>query len=212
MKIQKTQLIAIALLASTQASAEVATIEAGQTVALSGITHAEDPTLGGVVVADYSQDFVVGDVAGDPLIGTLHSRVSERFDTGELDFSWRISGIESELERISSVVLSGYQGWELGVEWRIDSTGEAGPSHAMRSEDDDSIGYLFAGTPLNASRDSHSFFARTQAFDFETIGTARINLVSGYHITLSTFAPTIPTPGGLAMLGIGGLVTARRRR
>jgi len=203
---------ALTMVAATQASASVVDLYAGESVGLSGITSAEDPTLAGVVAIDYSQGFEVGDPAGARLTGTLISRVVMRLDTGEIDFSWRLRDLESETNLISSIVLSGFDGWDVGVEWRVDGLGDVGPAFASRTEDSDSIGFLFDAPYLHASSDSKYMFARTHAMSYDLIGTARINLVTGESVVLSTFAPTVPTPGGLALLGVAGMGVARRRR
>lgn len=202
----------LTMVAAMQASASVVDLHAGDSVGLSGITSAEDPSLVGVVTMDFVQDFEVGDPAGGRLTGTLQSRVLMRLDTGEIDFSWRLRDLDSETNLISSIVLSGFDGWDVGVEWRIDGLGDVGPAFASRSEDSDSIGFLFDAPYLHASSESKFMFARTHAMSFDLIGTARINLVSGEWVELSTFAPTVPTPGGLAMLGVAGMGVARRRR
>lgn len=203
---------ALTMLVSTHTSASITDIFAGDTVGLSGITVAEDPSLAAVVAIDFAQDFEVGDPAGAPLTGTLVSRVSMRMDTGEIDFYWQLRDLDSKTNSISSIVLSGFEGWDVGVEWRIDSIGDIGPAFALRTADDDSIGFLFDTPFLHAPNESKYMLARTHAMSFDLIGTARINLVSGESITLSTFAPTVPAPGGLALLGVAGLGAARRRR
>lgn len=207
-----TGLLLAGLLSTSSASAAITNILAGDSVGLSGITSAEDPSLAGVVAIDFVQDFSVGDPAGDLLTGELVSRVVVRNDTGEIDFYWRLRDLDSETNRISSIVLSGFEGWDVGVEWRVDSVGDIGPAFATRTGDDDSIGYLFNSPFLHDPNESKYFLARTSAMDFGLIGTARINLISGESVTLATFAPQVPTPGGVAILGIAALGAARRRR
>lgn len=200
------------LITTSSALGGITDIFAGDTIAINGITSAEDPSLAGVVAIDYLQNFVVGDPAGAPLTGTLQSRVIMRTDTGEIDFYWRIRDLDSKVNSISSIVLSGFDGWDVGVEWRVDSSGDIGPAFATRTADDDSIGFLFDSPFLHQPNESKFFFARTSAMDFDLIGTARINLVSGESVTLSTFAPIVPAPGSLALLGLSGVMASRRRR
>lgn len=186
-------------------------IEPGQTVPLFGVTHAQDPSLSGVVAQDWVQDFLIVGDTGATFSGSIQSRVSRRSDNDQLTFAWRIRET-SGVGQISSVVVTGLQGWDLGVEWRPDSLGDVGPSHATRTADGVSLGYLFADTLLNAPDESKFFFARTEAMTYNTSGTVTINLLSGDSVTLQTFAPTIPAPGGLGLAAAGGLLASRRRR
>lgn len=201
----------MASLTSMPALGAVATIDPGQTIALSGITHAEDPSLAGVVAEDWVQDFLIVSDTGATFSGSIQSRVVTRFDNEQLDFSWFIRDT-SGVGQISSVVITGFAGWDLGVEWRPDSLGDIGPSHASRTADGLNLGYLFAGVPLNAPDESKFFFARTEAMTYDTSGTVTINLIGGESVTLKTFAPAVPTPGGAAVLALAGLGAARRRR
>tara|TARA_R110000744_G_scaffold93671_3_gene180910 strand:+ start:435 stop:1073 length:639 start_codon:yes stop_codon:yes gene_type:complete len=204
--------VAICGLLATIAQASVTDIFAGETVALSGVSVAEDPTVGGTVIEDYAQDFVISDVTGAELYrGVLQSRITMRFDTGELDFRWRVRDVLDLPGQISSVAVNGYAGWEVGVEYKSDSLGDVGPSDALRTADDDTIGYLFSGL-LTPTDESKFFFARTHAFEYGLTGTARINLISGEFVELATWAPAVPAPGSMGMLGLGGLVAMRRRR
>jgi len=204
--------MAIALTTGTNALASGIDIQAGQTVSLSGITADMDPLLPGTVVEDLLQEFVIGDPAGNALVGTLQSRVSVRHDTGQINLYWRIRDLSGPSVQISSIVISGFEGWSVGVEWRIDGSGDIGPSDAIRTADDNSIGYLFAGPALMTPDESKFCLASTEAFDYALTGTARINLLSGESITLATWAPAVPAPGAMGMLGVTALAAARRRR
>lgn len=202
----------VGLITTSSAWGGITDIFAGDTVAINGITLAEDPSLQGLVAIDFVQDFAVGDPAGGRLTGTLSSRAVTRMDTGEIDFYWGLRDLHSETNFISSIVLSGYEGWDVGVEWRVDSTGDIGPAFASRTADDDSIGFLFESPYLHAPNESKLMLARTSAMSFELIGTARINLASGEFVELETWAPSVPAPGGLSLLGFGGMIAVRRRR
>lgn len=211
MRLSTYTIAAAAIMAQSHASAAVTDIFAGDTLPLTGITHAEDPSLGATILNDWLQDFSIVDAAGSTFHASIQSRVAQRHDTGELDFSWRIRDI-SGIGEISSVVVTGFEGWSVGVEWRVDGLGEVGPTHASRTADDVALGYLFTADMPNAVDESKFFFARTEAMDYDSTGSVRINLLSGEYITLDTFAPSVPTPGGLAILGVAGLGIARRRR
>lgn len=207
------ELAVLALLAAAPAFGAISTIGAGESAFLNGVSLAEDPTLAGMVVIDYLQPFELADPAGEPLSASLLTRVSERTDTGELTFSYRVVDMAGSTGQITSIVVSGFAGWSTGVEWRSDSLGDLGPQQAYRSVDEDTINYQFNPTlGFPNAFESRFFFARTNAFDYNDLGTAVITLTNGESVTLSTFAPAVPTPGGLACIGLAGLGIARRRR
>lgn len=211
-----TPIIATAIVAAT-AAADITPINAGDLVALSGITHAQDNTLQAVVLDDWSQGFSIANDIGEEYSGSIQSRVSQRTDTGELDFYWRIRDTSTHSNfslfgEVASIVVTGFAGWDVGVEWRVDGLGETGASNAFRSKDADSIGYLFANPTLNPLDDSKAHLARTGAFDYDGSGTITINLISGESVTLSTFAPTVPSPAPLALGACSMLLASRRRR
>lgn len=192
--------------------AAVTPVNPGQTVALSGITHAEDPSLGATVLLDWVQEFSISNATGELYRASLQSRVARRHDTNELDFYWRVRDVEIAQGEISSIVVTGFDGFLQGVEYRPDGQGDIGASHASRSADGLALGYLFANPTLSGQFESKASLARTDAFEYDTVGTVRINLLSGEFITLSTLAPVVPAPGGAALLAGAGLLAARRRR
>jgi len=198
-------------LLATTSLAGVIDLFAGDTVEMHGITLAEDPTLAGTVIQDFAQGFVLPDPAGEPLTGSFHSRASRRADTNQIDFRWRITIDSGKTGEISSIIINGFAGWSVGVEYRVDAVGIVEPSHASRSVDDQYLGFHF-NDPTLRYYDSHPFFARTEALEYDFSGTAQINMTNGESITLATFAPVIPAPGAVSVLGIAALGTARRRR
>ncbi len=214
MNIRTAQVLASALFASTPALGAISSLDPGATVGLVGISSAEDPTLQASVVHDFGQDFEIIDPAGEPLMGRLVSRASVRIDTGQIDFNWRIIVLDGKTGQIESIAVTGYEGWSVGVEYRTDSVGLLGPSEASRSIDADTVGYVFDPTLTGffGTHESHYFFARTDAFEFAMTGTATITMTNGESVTLATWAPAVPTPSGLALLGLGGMIANRRRR
>lgn len=199
-------------LSGTGALAGVQQINPGQTIALNGVTHDEDPSLTATVLLDWTQEFSISNVAGELYRARLQSRVARRLDTGELDFSWHIRDVEVGLGEVSSLVITGLDGFLQGVEYRPDGNGDIAPSHASLSADSTALGYLFANPTLTGLAESYFSVARTDALEFDSIGTATIYLLSGESVTLSTLAPVVPAPGGVVLLGATGVLAARRRR
>lgn len=189
----------------------ISNLNAGESADLFGITFAEDMSLGGSAI-DAVENFTITDAAGNLFDGVFQSRAITRSDNGMIDFSWRIDNIEDLAGQVASVVVNGYEAWSVGVEYRIDGLGDVGPTSAFRTEDGDSVGFNFDDPAVGFDNESKFFFARSDASDFGMTGTARITLVTGQVIELDTWAPAVPAPGSLALLGLGGVVALRRRR
>ncbi|MFK7760211.1 MAG: PEP-CTERM sorting domain-containing protein [Phycisphaerales bacterium] len=202
--------VAVAMCAQGALGA-ISNLNAGESADLFGITAAEDMSLVGTA-NDFSQDISIFDAAGNLFEARFQSRAITRFDTGQIDFAWRISGIEDLAGQVASVVVNGHEAWSVGVEYRIDGLGDVGPTSAFRTEDGDSVGFNFDDPAVGFENESKFFFARSDASDFAMTGTARITLVTGQFIDVDTWAPAVPAPGSLALLGLGGLTAMRRRR
>lgn len=192
----------------------VTNLNAGESADLFGISHFEDNSLGGVIVpeGDLFEQFAIGDPAGSYFEASLQSRVIIRDDNGMLDFSWHIRDVENLSSQVASVVVNGYEAWSVGVEYRTDGLGNLGPDSAFRSADGDSVGYNFENGGLGYPDESRFFFSRTDAMDYDMSGTIRITLVTGEFVELDTWAPAVPAPGALSLLGLGGIIAAGRRR
>jgi len=206
--------LAVAALCAQSALGAISNLNAGESADLLGITWIEDNSLAGFVVpeGDLSEQFTINDPAGNYFEATLQSRAIIRDDNGMMDFSWRILDIENLAGRIASVVVNGYEAWSVGVEYRVDGSGDIGPDSAYRSADGDSVGYNFENGGLGYPDESKFFFSRTDAMGYDASGTIRITLVTGEFVELDTWAPAVPAPGALSLLGLGGIVAGRRRR
>ncbi len=206
--------LAVAALCAQSSLGAITNLNAGESADLFGITSAEDNSLVGGIPAggDFSEDFVIGDAAGNFFEANFKSRVVIRNDTGTVDFYWQIRDVEDLSGQVASVVVNGYQAWSVGVEYRPDSLGDIGPNSAFRTADGDSIGYNFESPAVGFPDESKHFLARTDATDYAMTGTVRITLVTGQFVDLDTWAPAVPTPGALSLLGLGGLIAGRRRR
>ncbi len=192
----------------------ITNLNAGESADLFGITAIEDPSLAGTVVpeGDLIEQFSIGDDTGIFFEASLQSRAIIRHDTGMIDFSWRIRDIEDLPGKVASVVVNGYEAWSVGVEYRPDGNGDIGPNNAFRTEDGDSVGFNFESPAFGFPDESKFVMARTEATSYEMTGIVRISLEAGEFIELDTWAPAVPAPGALSLLGLGGIVAARRRR
>ncbi len=189
---------------------------------LSGITNSEMPELIGVTQADIFQDFAIygfeGKGGAQTLYqGTLLTRIVRSNETGNLTFNYRLLNPNPELMgSISHVEVSGYQGLQTRVEFRneLNDPEVEGPSIASRSEDGDILTFDFNGE-LQTQEESRFFFAMVDTTDwYADAAIMTIYLQTGESVSLSVAGanPAIPSPGTFGLLGIAGLVSARRRR
>jgi hypothetical protein len=113
---------------------------------------------------------------------------------------------------LNRVTLNGFAGW------LTDGSTDAGPGVAPISVDRDLtsnvVGFSFLSllpgyTRITPGATSRALVVQTDApFWTGNIG----NVIDGAVTTAPILVPAIPTPGAAALLGLGGLMIARRRR
>lgn len=192
------------------ASGSITSLDAGQSVGLSGVDSASDHSLLGTPEV-YFTDFTIEGDSGTLFEGSLGYRAVTRIDTGMIDLSWRLLAIGDYEGEVASIEVDGYSSYSVGVAYRTDQFGTIAPTSASRSVDGDSVAFGFDSPAIGDLLGSKPSWIRTDAMAYDFSGTARITLVSGEFIELATFAP-VPAPGAFAVLGLGSLVAGRRRR
>lgn len=187
---------------------------------MSGITNAQMPELIGTVEFAHYNQFSVSSLARGadaPLYraSLLMSAVRSN-QTGNLTLNFRIYNPDSSLEgQISHVEITGFENLQTRVEYRGEASGpgDEGPASAQRSIDGGVLTYDF-GESLQTSESSRLFFAMLNVSEYDMDAyrpQATIYLLSGESVSID-IAPPVPAPGALALLGLGGLCAARRRR
>ncbi len=213
-------ILAAACTSMATAGAVVDLAPGAYTDGLSGITNSEMPELIGTVQFAYYQQFSV-----DPVEAVGSSSYSASLmmsgvrsnETGNLTLNFRIYNPDASLDgQISHIELSGFAGQVTRVEYRNEASGPgvAGPSSAERSIDGDLLTYDF-GTSLGTGDSSRFFFAMLDVAEIDFSSTqvqATVVLTSGDAVTFDVTPPVVPTPGSIALLGLGGLCVTRRRR
>ena len=196
-------------------------------VPLPGTTSLAEPDLAGLVLADQLIPFTVFDNAtgGIALTGTLQDRVVQETLTGNLDFYGHITITDfgNNLAAIDSIGMESFAGFIVYANYRLDSSGVQGPDAASRSNDGSEVAWYFEsplrlGAPGGAS-ESLFFFAQTDAQNFDSNGSARIEAYSllngGIDPTVNLsgiYEPVlVPEPTTLALGLIGAASFACRR-
>ncbi len=207
--IESIGVVGVVLMVSAS-SASITELDAGQSVAVEGVRILDDFSLIGSGPSFFTPFTVMGD-GGTLFEGSFGYSAVTRHDTGEIDLYWRVRADEDYAGEVVSVTIDGYSEFSVGVAYRTDLLGSHAPTTASRSLDADIVEFAFDDPAIQYPSGTREFMIRTDALDFDMSGTARITLASGEFVDLATFAPVVPTPSALAVIGFGGLLAGRRR-
>lgn len=202
----------------TPLSGHAVIVNSAGVYALPGTTVAAEPQLAGTVLQDMITNYSFTG-AGETVEGQIQHRVVRSVD-GTIDFAWRIKPTGGTGD-ISAFRLSGFAGYNLNANWRIDGLGSAAPDSA-RSFGNGSINFLFNDNEVGRNPDgsldtSYFFFLDTDAIHYDMSGTFdQLCAGSGCVSPLgNTFAPSeVPVPAAAWLFGsaLVGLWGAKRKR
>lgn len=190
-----------------------ADVAPGETVLISGTNAVVRPELSGSVIYDEELPFEIVGTSGSLLYrGILQNRVVRSDADETLDFYYRIRDTQGGLNGVlDAMSTSGFAGWDMDVDFRLDSLGSVGPSIATRSGDGDIVDFFFGVTPVFSSTESFFVFVKTDATDFDDGGLTTLGLRSGFAATLDTVVP-VPEPSSLVMLTLAIASSLRPKR
>ena len=213
----RVSLLAVSAALASAAPARAVLLTPGSTVALPGTTVAAEPQLAGVVQVDELIDFsFVGDDTGGLISGHVQQRVVLAVD-GTIDFYWRVFVDSESSGALGSFRFGDFFAPEYDADYRTDGLGTVAPTSATRFSGafDSFVNFDFAGglQPGESSffllmDTTATTYAKTAIFDVTNVGQTHI---SGLFDAYSP-AEVVPEPSTLALLGIGILGLARKRR
>lgn len=188
-------------------------------VDLFGTTAALRPELAGAVLEDLLTPFSISG-AGETLSGQIQNRVV-RSNDGTLDFYWRILPGEGRGD-IHAFRVTGFAGFALDADWRLDGLGGAAPDIArFFGSDEGNVNFLFNTDEVGiADGSSRFFFLDTEATSYALTGQFDLLCAPSECISslYETFAPVpsevVPIPSAVWLFGSGllGLAGIARRR
>jgi len=201
--------------------ASAVTIAPGGAALTNGTSLGADGSLNnGLVIASNATPFIgVDSFANIKFTGTLYANVV-REASGTLSFYYQIHNDLTSLDAIERFTNQSFTGFSTNADYRTDAqlgttggsglVGTVGSRFATRSSTGAVVGFNFWSTTgfVPQGADTYWHVIRTDATLYTSGSTALLN---GGIATVQTFAPIVPEPGSLALLGLGALMLRRRK-
>lgn len=206
----------LAMLASV---ASAVTIAPGGAVLTNGTSLGADPSFNnGTVIASNATPFIgIDSFSNVKFTGVLYANVV-RESSGLLSFYYQIHNDITSLDALERFTNQDFTGFTTDVDYRTDAqtgitggsalVGTVGSRFATRNSTAAVVGFTFNSTGVPQGADTYWHVIRTNATLFTSGSTALLN---GGIATVQTFAPLVPEPGSLALLGLGALMLRRRK-
>lgn len=178
--------------------------------ASSALTGTNTP---GLVIQDPIRSLTLSD---GTVIG-VQDRV-DRLASGNLEFDRVVRNTSNVTITLVDVVTTGFAGFTTDVDFDPTSTGTVGEPHfASRSASGNAITFTQMASPTIVAGNLSRFMDDiTNATSYTLTGTTTVDAlnVAGAPITgsVSAFAPAVPEPASIGVMGIGATAAMLRRR
>ncbi len=163
----------------------------------------------GTVVDSVSSPFVTPTFTGTIVTTVISGDLSNPF--GGLTFIYQVANDIGSVHPISRATMNGFTGWLTDVSYQVPTTGVA-PALINRPTAD-FVGFTYFDAPLGSGlitpgATSAVMVIRTNAPAYR--GNF-VSVIDGFVATVPSFSP-IPEPATMALLGLAGILAARRRK
>lgn len=204
---------AVALVAFAGLSANAAILTPGQSfeTILGSVPGGPAVSAGAVLVAQRTSPFASGTYTGSLNVQVYQNDANNTL--GGLTFLYTLTNDPSPTnDAINRLTITGFNGFAVDASYVITSLGTV-PFDIDRSSNGNVIGVDFqqngSTIPLNPGATGRVIALRTSA---PAVRDVIANVIDGSVTSVTTIGPAVPTPGAAALLGLGGLAMARRRR
>jgi MYXO-CTERM domain-containing protein len=168
-------------------------------------------SAGATLVASRTSPFASGTYTGNLVVQVFQNDTNNTL--GGLTFVYTLTNDPSPVnDAINRLTITGWQGWLIDASYVTAAVGTV-PFDIDRSNNGNVVGVDFQQNsntvPLFPGNTGRPIVLRTNA---PAVRDVIANVIDGSVTSVTTIGPNIPTPGAAALLGLGGLAVARRRR
>lgn len=167
--------------------------------------------VGGLVIASQTLPFATGLYSGTLTSQVISGDLSNPF--GGLTFTFQLTNNATSTSAINRLTVNGYTSFLIDASSN-GAGGTVAPVAIDRDAGGDVVGFSFVNVlpgffRVQPGATSSLLVLQTNATDFRS---NIASLIDGTVTQVGTYSPVIPTPGAMALVGLGTLAVARRRR
>jgi MYXO-CTERM domain-containing protein len=171
-----------------------------------------EPFVGSVLLASATLPFGTVFYTGSLTSYVLTNDLTSPFGANSLTFVFAVHNDPTSINALARLTVNGYAGFQTDASYSTLAGGTI-PLFIDRQSNGDSLGFSFSNalghSLVQPGTDTAYLIIQTNATLFrENIAS----VIDGAVTQVGTFSPVLPTPGALALAGIGALAAGRRRR